>query len=94
MEKQRIHDFAIGFIICLSIVVGYHYGAVNPTNANASEMASDYATIGGSDADGNLAYVVINQSTGKVVFSERIDRKTLATDSEGNTMIYSKERYW
>ena len=54
-------------------------------------MASDYATVGGV-YDDKLMYVVVDQTTGKVVFSEKIHGGALAT-AAGYGVSYDN-RYW
>ena len=92
MTGQRLKDIAIGFLLCLALVVSYHCGASNPTNANASTSSSNYATVGGAFEGSDLGYVVIDQNTGKVVFSELISEGALGTDA--NYTVNRSERYW
>jgi len=89
MDKGRMRDMTIGFVLCLALVVSYKCGAANPSSANASPgAASDYATVGGVDPDGKLAFVVVDQQTGRIVFSERI------SSSAAGSLIQSGDRYW
>ena len=94
MDKNRIRDIGIGFLLCLSLVVSYHCGSSNsigPNSANASAMASNLQVVGGFDQE-YLAYVVVDVNTGKVVASERIKAYALGTADE--SYIGSGERYW
>ena len=91
MTGQRIRDIVVGFLLCLALVVSYQCGASNPTAANASTSSSDYVTVGGYDGE-RLAYVVVDQKTGKVVFSEQISASALGTD--GDYSIHNDDRYW
>ena len=85
---------AVGFVLCLSLVVSFYCGASgSPTSANASTLgSSDYAVVGGADAEGKLGYVVVDKSTGRIVFSERINHYALG--SAAGTSIGERERYW
>ena len=93
MNNQRIRDMALGFALCAALIVSYYCGVETPTSANASPLgSSDYAVVGGTDGDGMLGYVVVDKSTGKVVFSERISQYALG--SAADSYITEDERYW
>ena len=51
-------------------------------------MTSDYAVVGGVDAEGDLGFVVVDKQTGRVIFSERILDHALPTAS------LLEVRYW
>jgi len=77
MNKQRLRDMSLGFLLCLALVGSYYCGASgNPTNANASSMgSSDYAVVGGAWAVGygeRIFYAVINKETGEVIHKKVI----------------------
>ena len=93
MNNQRLRDMALGFVLCLSLVVSFYCGASgSPTSADASPMgSSDYAVVGGV-WDDELSYVVVDKATGKVVSSENILRRALGTAA--GFYISSSERYW
>ena len=93
MNKQRLRDMSLGFLLCLALIGSYYCGASgNPTNANASSMgSSDYDVVGGMDGR-YLGYAVVDKSTGKVVYSEMIDRHTLP--SHTSISIGKGDRYW
>ena len=109
MNRQRMRDVVLGFLLCLALVVSYQCGASShnsnstqgstptkgntanpfaPTSAHASSMTSDYAIVGGVDAEGDLGFVVVDKQTGRVVFSERIPDHALPTASR------LEVRYW
>jgi len=65
-----------------------------PTNANASSMdSSDYAVVGGISTENNLVYIVVDKSTGEVIFSERVYYSALGTH-DGFGGIKFSHRYW
>ena len=93
MNNQRLRDMAVGFVLCLSLVVSFYCGAAgSPTSANASPFgSSDYAVVGGM-WDDELAYVVVDKATGKVVSSENISQYALGTVADYE--IHRDDRYW
>ena len=92
MNKDRLRDMTLGFVLCLALMGSYYCGSMSPTSANASPAGvGDYEVVGGM-LDGKLGYVVVDKTTGRVVFSERIGDGTLGT-ADG-TYIGSSERYW
>ena len=94
MDKNRIRDIGIGFLLCLSLVVSYHCGSSNsigPNSANASAMATNLQVVGGSVGD-RICYLVVDVNTGRVVASEGVDDGAIGT--AGGTEISSSERYW
>ena len=101
MNKHRIRDMLWGFMFCAALVCSYYCGSsqsspdgsvLGPSNANASSLASsDYGVVGGY-YDGYLSYVVVDKNTGKVVFSEKIERSALGTDGGDNISL--SDRYW
>ena len=94
MDKNRIRDIGIGFLLCLSLVVSYHCGSSNsigPNSANASAMASNLQVVGGA-VDNHIKYLVVDVNTGKIVASEKVEEHAIGTD--GGHEIGSSERYW
>ena len=92
MNKDRLRDMTLGFVLCLALMGSYYCGSMSPTSANASPAGvSDYEVVGGI-WDGKLGYVVVNKSNGMVVFSELILEETLGT--VGGYTIRDPERYW
>ena len=94
MNNQRLRDMAVGFVLCLSLVVSFYCGASgSPTSADASTLgSSDYAVVGGVDGEGELGYVVVDKTTGRSVYSELINDWALG--SAGGHEIAKSERYW
>ena len=74
MNKQRLRDMALGFLLCLALVGSYYCGASgSPTSANASSMgSSDYAVVGGATTSTRLAYAVIDKKTGLIIYKGHI----------------------
>ena len=72
MNKQRLRDMSLGFLLCLALVGSYYCGASgNPTNANASSMGSTEVVVGGFRSEDSFYIVVIDMKTGDIKFSER-----------------------
>ena len=72
MNKQRLRDMALGFLLCLALVGSYYCGASgNPTYANASSMGSSEVVVGGFRSEDSFYIVVIDMKTGDIKFSER-----------------------
>jgi hypothetical protein len=88
MSKQRLRDVAIGFFLCLALVISYQCGAASPTNAAAAAGTDDYIAVGGVAEGGSFAYAVIDRSTGRIVFSGHV-----ATVALGD-FIRPVDRYW
>ena len=92
MNKDRLRDIALGFVLCLALMGSYYCGSMSPTSANASPAgSSDFAIVGGMTSEFYFGYVVVDKSTGRVVFSESISRSALGT---GGSSIGKSERYW
>lgn len=74
MNKQRLRDMALGFLLCLALVGSYYCGASSsPTSANASSMgSSDYVVMGGNVSATRLAYAVIDKKTGEIIYKGHI----------------------
>ena len=81
MNKQRLRDMSLGFLLCLALVGSYYCGASgnptnanassNPTNVNASAMGSTEVVVGGFRSEDSFYIVVIDMKTGDIKFSER-----------------------
>ena len=71
MNKQRLRDMSLGFLLCLALVGSYYCGASgNPTNANASSMGSTEVVVGGFRSEDYFYIAVVDMETGDIKFSE------------------------
>jgi len=84
---------ALGFLLCLALFGSYYCGSMSPTMDSLN-----YAVLGGVIDNGKIgdsfAYVVIDKSTGKVLFSENIHKLTLGTTNEFGFEMKGNDRYW
>ncbi len=99
MNKHRMRDMLWAFMLCAALVCSYYCGSL-ATSADASPRMSDnYEVVGGmyhtAGAHAFLGYAVVDKTTGKVVFSERIHRGALGTAAgKSNEPLRKKHRYW
>ena len=84
-------------MFCAALVCSYYCGSL-ATSADASPRgyhvgrSDNYEVVGGMYQQAFLAYAVVDKTTGKVVFSERVSTSALGT-AAGN-YISSSERDW
>ena len=95
MERNRLRDMALGFLLCAALVTSYNCGEsgspIGPGAANASIMASNRQVVAASVGD-KLGYVVVDTETGRIVHSELIVDNALGTVA--GRYISGSERYW
>jgi hypothetical protein len=84
---------ALGFMLCLSLVVSCHCEVASSPTEASSFSASDDIEIVGSYSDGILAYAAIKKSDGSIVYSESVSGNALGTVRPGN-YIDRDRRYW
>ena len=97
MERNRLRDMALGFLLCAALATSYHCGRADspmgPGAANASNLSSDRQVVGAFRGD-YLGYVVVDTQTGKIVSSEYVRYTALGTHNGIGERLYLEDRYW
>ena len=82
MDRQRLRETGIGFLLCLAFVVSCQCGASNSIgSAEASSLASDLGIVGGViDEWEAISFVVLDKATGNIKFSNLITSSPVASN--------------
>ena len=98
MERSRLRDFTLGFLFCAAIAFSYHCGksdsgsVIGPNSANATPMSSNLQAVAATTTSGDVALLVVDVESGKIVASEVVDKSALP--SADQYPVDHQTRYW
>jgi hypothetical protein len=98
MERSRLRDFTLGFLFCAAIAFSYHCGksdsssVLGPNSANASPLSSNLQAVAAQTTSGDVAVLVVDVESGKIVASEAIKKSALP--SADQYPVDHQTRYW